>query len=204
MRRQVVAAAVGLLTLLLSLVGIASPARWARGMLAFERQHGLHATEILLRLLLGSVLGRRALAPITSSISMISRPEPCPRRMSMRHALLLCLLLPTLAPAQPALQTEFPPAATPLASEALKKLLTGRTFLITPAAGAEMRLEYRDAYAYINIGNRSDSGKWRVEGSAACIDWQVFPAGCSEVRVAGDVIYTKRASNGEVVVMRPR
>ncbi|MDO9075777.1 MAG: DUF995 domain-containing protein [Rubrivivax sp.] len=121
----------------------------------------------------------------------------------MKHALLLCLLVPTLALAQPTLQTEFPKTAKPLESEALKKLLTGRTFLISQAAGSEMRLQYRDTYAYINIGNRSDSGKWRVEGSAACIDWQVFPAACSEVRVDGELIYTKRASNGEVVVMRP-
>jgi hypothetical protein len=122
----------------------------------------------------------------------------------MRHALLLSLLLPTLAPAQPALQTEFPPAAAPLAPDALKQLLTGKVFTVNPASGPEMRLEYRDSYAYVNVGNRSDSGKWRVEGSAACIDWKVFPPGCSEFRLLGDVLYTKRASNGEVVVMRPR
>ncbi len=121
----------------------------------------------------------------------------------MRHTLLLSLLLPALASAQPALQTEFPKAATPLESGALQKLLTGRSFTVSQAVGSEMRLQYRDTFAYINIGNRADSGKWRVEGSAVCVDWRVFAAGCSEVRVDGDVIYTKRASNGEVLVMRP-
>jgi hypothetical protein len=122
----------------------------------------------------------------------------------MRHALLLCLLLPTLAPAQPTLQTEFPAAATPFEPDALKKLLTGRVFVMAPATGPEIRLEYRDSYAYVNIGPRSDSGKWRVEGSSACVDWRVFPAGCSEFRALGDVVYAKRSSNGEVVVMQPR
>lgn len=121
----------------------------------------------------------------------------------MRQAVLSCLLLPLMALAQPALQTEFPKSAAPLETEALKKLLTGRSFLLTPAAGSPMRLQYRDSYAYLNIGNRSDSGKWHVEGSAVCIAWQVFPVGCSEIRVDGDTLYTKRASNGEVVVMRP-
>ncbi len=49
-------AAIGLLTVVLSLVMIASPAGWSRGILAFERQRGFHAAEITSRLLLGGVL----------------------------------------------------------------------------------------------------------------------------------------------------
>jgi hypothetical protein len=119
-------------------------------------------------------------------------------------AVLIGLLMPSLSMAQPALQTEFPAAAVPLDAQALTRLLSGRTFMVTPSTGPEMRLEYRGAYAYINIGNRSDSGKWRIEGSAACIDWQQLAVGCNEVRVEGPVIYWKRSSNGEVVVLKPK
>lgn len=49
-------AAIGLLTIVLSLMMIASPEGWSRGILAFERQPWFHVTEIATRLLLGTVL----------------------------------------------------------------------------------------------------------------------------------------------------
>lgn len=122
----------------------------------------------------------------------------------MRHALHLCLLLPALALAQPALQTEFPAGAVPLEPAALQKLLSGRVFLVVPAAGPPWRLQFNESYAYINVANRSDSGRWRVEGSAICMDWRIFPSGCSETRRDGDTVYLKRSTNGEVVILKPQ
>ena len=116
----------------------------------------------------------------------------------------LLLLAPTFALAQLWVPTVFPSEAVPLTPEALKQRLAGKAFLVRPAAGAEMRLQYQETDALINIGNSSDSGKWRVEGSSVCVDWQKFPPGCSEVRLVGDVMYTKRASNGEIVILQPR
>ncbi len=122
----------------------------------------------------------------------------------MRHALPLCLLLPALALAQSALKTEFPAAAVPLEPPALQKLLSGRVFHVAPAEGSPWRLQFNDTYAYINVGNRSDSGKWRVEGSAVCMDWRFFASGCSEARRDGDTLYVKRSTNGEVVIFKPQ
>ncbi|WP_309680750.1 hypothetical protein [Polaromonas sp.] len=116
----------------------------------------------------------------------------------------LLLLAPCCAIAQSAFPTAFPDGATPMTAEALKQRITGKVFTIIPAAGAQMRVQYQDTYAFVNSGSFSDSGKWRVEGSSVCIDWQKIPGGCSEMRTVGDAIYTKRASNGEVVIMQPK
>jgi len=122
----------------------------------------------------------------------------------MKIALSLLIALTGHAFAQSPLQTEFPQGATQLSAEALQKLLTGQTFLISQAVGLDMRIQYKERYAFINIGQRSDSGGWRVEGSSVCIDWRMFPKGCSEVRLKDDIIYLKRGSNNEVVVMKPQ
>lgn len=49
-------AAIGLLTIVLSLVMIASPSAWSRGILAFEQKPWFHAAEVASRLGLGAVL----------------------------------------------------------------------------------------------------------------------------------------------------
>ena len=118
------------------------------------------------------------------------------------------LFLPAFALAQASFPMEFPAGAVPLEPAALKQRLTGKTFWVKPAAGAEFQVQYQERDAYVNVympGNTvTDSAPWRVEGSAACIDFTKFRAGCSEFRLVGDVLYTKRVSNGEVVVMQPR
>lgn len=105
--------------------------------------------------------------------------------------------------AQPAFPTEFPAGSSPLSPEPLTKLVAGKVFKLKPATGAEIRVEYRDDWAYFNVGNSSDSGKWKAEGSAICVDWKRIPPGCSEMRMVGDTLYTKRVSNGEVLPMHP-
>ena len=122
----------------------------------------------------------------------------------MRNFLLSVLLAPVLALAQTSFPTSFPDEAVPLTSEALKQRLTGKTFLIKPVVGADLRIEYQDAYAFINVGGTSDSGKWRIEGSSVCVDWRKFPPSCSEARLVADTIYIKRANNGEVVALMPK
>jgi ribose/xylose/arabinose/galactoside ABC-type transport system permease subunit len=51
-----VVAAIGLLTVALSLVMIANPAGWSRGILHFSRKPYFHAAEIASRLLIGGLL----------------------------------------------------------------------------------------------------------------------------------------------------
>lgn len=122
----------------------------------------------------------------------------------LRTFLVLALLAPTLALAQASFPTVFPADAVPFEPEALKQRLAGKVFIMKPAAGAEIRLQYQDTNAYFNVGGASDSGKWRVDGSSVCVDWRRIAPGCSEMRRVGDTIYTKRASNGEVVVLQPQ
>ena len=120
------------------------------------------------------------------------------------RAFWLLVLAPGFVFAQAAAPTEFPAEAAPLDAEALKTLLTGKTFVMKPVAGEEVRLQYQSDFAYINIGRASDSGKWRIDGSSICYEWKRFPAGCSEHRQAGTVVYVKRYSNGEVVALQPK
>ncbi len=51
-----VIAAIGLLTMILSIVMIVSPAAWSRGILSFSQKPYFHITEIASRLLLGALL----------------------------------------------------------------------------------------------------------------------------------------------------
>jgi hypothetical protein len=119
----------------------------------------------------------------------------------MRMALIACLCAPVLAIAQAGFPTEFPVGATPLQRDDLQKKLAGRVVQMTYANGAEVRLEFKDTYAYVNSGKSSDTGTWRVQESQLCIDWQRFPSGCSDVRVVSELLYVKRVTNGEIVQM---
>ena len=119
----------------------------------------------------------------------------------MRIALAACLFAPVLALAQAGFPTEFPAGAETLQPDDLQKKLAGRVVQMKYANGADVRLEFKDAYAYVDSGRSSDSGKWRVHESQLCIDWQRFPSGCSQVRTVGDALYVKRLTNGEVVQM---
>jgi Protein of unknown function (DUF995) len=120
------------------------------------------------------------------------------------RAFWLLSLAPSFVFAQAAAPTEFPAEATPIAAEALMELLVGKTFVLKPVAGDEVRLQYQSDFAYINIGRASDSGKWRVDGSSVCYEWKKFPIGCSEHRQSGSVVYVKRYSSGEVVVLQSK
>lgn len=120
----------------------------------------------------------------------------------MRKWVASVLCVPVWAFAQVDFPKEFPAGAAVVEAAELQKKLTGRVAEMTYADRAEVRVEYRDTYAYLNVGQTSDTGKWRVDGSQVCIDWRRFSLVCFEVRAVGDTLYAKRAVNGEIVQMR--
>jgi hypothetical protein len=124
-------------------------------------------------------------------------------RKAMRRLLSVLLMLPALSFAQATFPTTFPEGAVPLTPEALKSRLSGKAFKVKQAVGPEYRVQYDSTNAYVDVGNFNDSGPWRVEGSSACIEFKRAKSGCSEYRLVGEVLYTKRISNGEVVAMIP-
>lgn len=117
----------------------------------------------------------------------------------MNRLLLTLLFLPLPIYAQTKLVTEFPEGAKPLAAEALKERFSGGDYAFRGANGAEVRMQFQGPRAEISAPVANDSGSWKIEGSAICFELQKFPSGCNEVRIAGDVLYWKRNSNGEVV-----
>jgi len=55
---------------------------------------------------------------------------------------------------------------------------------------------------FVNVSNgASDKGKWRVEGSLVCNEYERFPSGCAEMRASATRVCLKRPSTGEVVAM---
>ena len=122
----------------------------------------------------------------------------------MRTLFPLLFLLPSFVLAQPPFPTEFPAGAQSLAPEALKSRLSGKVFVATPFTGAEIRIEYQSEYAYVNVGDYTDSGKWRVEGSSVCISWTKQRLSCTEFRLVDETLYSKRGNNGEIVKLLPR
>lgn len=128
--------------------------------------------------------------------------------MRQAHMLAAWLAAPALAAAQgaaaPAVPTEFPPEAQALGDAALRERFSGRVLRAQPATGPGWRLEYKDTgYVFMDLTNGGrDTGRWRVEGTRLCIDFQRFPSGCNEIRALGEVLYLKRGS-GEVVALNP-
>ena len=118
--------------------------------------------------------------------------------------LYVLIAIPVLSAAQSVAPTAFPEGATALASDSLRERLAGKVFSVRPVSDPEIRVQYQGDFAFVNIGNASDAGKWRVEGSSVCNDWRNFRPSCSEVRLLGDVMYIKRANNGEVIAMQPK
>jgi hypothetical protein len=116
----------------------------------------------------------------------------------------LLFLAPTLVLAQTAFTTDWPTGAQPLTPDLLRQRLIGKKFAAKPTTGPEVRTEYQETYTFINVGDVSDSGTWRTEGSAVCAEWRKLRPSCSEIRLVGEVLYVKRANNGEVIALLPR
>jgi len=124
----------------------------------------------------------------------------------VKHMRILALVfsVPALAPAQTAFPTEWPSGAEPLTPEALRQRLVGRTFVAKSLTSPEVRIQFGETYAYLNIGDTRDTGKWRTEGSTVCNEWSKLRHACSEYRTVGDVLYVKRANNGEIMAVVPK
>lgn len=119
-------------------------------------------------------------------------------------ALALCAAA-SLASAQPA-PAAWPDGAQSLAADALRAKVAGKVFKAEGGTAKPSRLQYKDdGFVFLNVSTGfRDTGKWRVEGTYLCTDWQTAPnSGCSEVRVAGDVLYVRR-SNGELLSLTPQ
>lgn len=109
---------------------------------------------------------------------------------------LMLLVISSTAFAQSA---EFPSGASPLPAADLKARFTGASYVFRDAKGVEVRLKFGDSNVEVQAPRASDSGPWKAEGSAICIEFTRFKSGCNEVRLAGDQLYWKRNSNDEVV-----
>ena len=108
--------------------------------------------------------------------------------------------------AQSAIPTTFPEGAIPATAEQLKARLTDRVLGARMTNGDDWRFEYKsNGYFFLNTGRGyADTGKWRVEEGRVCAEMQKSGAACSEMRILNDVLYLKRASNGEVVALHPK
>ena len=120
------------------------------------------------------------------------------------RTLLILLFAPAFAAAQASFPTEWPSGSQLLSADALRLRLIGKTFVGKPVTGSDVRIQYQETYAYINVGDFSDSGTWRTEGSAVCNEWRKIRPACSEMRALGDDLYVKRANNGEIMSLLPK
>ena len=118
--------------------------------------------------------------------------------------LLAGLIAPAVAFAQASFSTEWPTGAEALSPDTLRQRLVGKSFTAKSVTGPDVRTEYQETVAYINVGSTSDSGPWRTEGSAVCNEWRKLRPACSEIRAVGDALFVKRANNGEIMALLPR
>jgi hypothetical protein len=143
-------------------------------------------------------------AAATRLVALISLDVNHQMGSTTMRTFLAVLIAPTIALAQPAFPTEWPSGAETLQPDALRQRLIGKSFVAKSVTGPDVRTEYQDTVAYINVGSTSDFGPWRTEGSAVCNEWKKLRPACSEMRVVGEVLYVKRANNGEVMALVPR
>ena len=126
--------------------------------------------------------------------------------MSLRAVSSFALLLvASCAYSQTTLPTEYPKDATAVGSEAIQQKLFGKIFAANVTDGNAWRLEFRaTGYMFLNTdGGYGDYGKWWVEGNQWCVELRRTGLACSELREKGALLYFKRASNGEIVQLRP-
>ena len=102
--------------------------------------------------------------------------------------------------------TEFPADAEIIEGEALRQRMAGKSFTAVAADGQEMRLQYKEnGFAFIDTSRGfRDTGKWRVDGKNICTDWSRAPNGCAEVRFQGEVVYLRRISNNEILLLKQK
>ena len=61
-----------------------------------------------------------------------------------------------------------------------------------------------DADLFVDAsGGYRDTGKWRVEGSQLCVDWQRGSNVCNETRLKDGALYVKRSDSAEILMLMP-
>ena len=120
----------------------------------------------------------------------------------MKFFLPLAFLYAVSASAQTAIPTEFPVDAVPLSAPALTEKLSGKVFVAKMTDGTDWRYQFQGGFLFFNISSGySDSGPWRIDGSNLCLVPKKTAASCSEMRSKGELLFIKRASNGEVATL---
>ena len=123
----------------------------------------------------------------------------------MKYFISLALLYTASVAAQPAIPTEFPADAVPLAAPDLTARLGEKVFFAKMTDGTDWRYQFKGGYLFFNISSGySDNGTWRIEGSSLCLNPKKTVASCSEMRSKGELLFIKRASNGEVATLVQR
>ena len=117
----------------------------------------------------------------------------------------ITLISAASAVAQTAIPTEFPADAVPLNAPDLTARLSEKVFVAKMTDGTDWRYQFKGGYLFFNISSGySDSGTWRIEGSSLCLNPKKTAASCSEMRSKGELLFIKRASNGEVATLVQR
>jgi len=88
----------------------------------------------------------------------------------------------------------------------LKARLAGRVYGTRSSDGRDWRIEWKsNGYVFVDLSNGyKDSGKWTVEEGKSCSDLKKTGSSCSDMRLVGDVLYMRRASNGEIMELKPK
>jgi hypothetical protein len=117
---------------------------------------------------------------------------------------ILSLALLSLAlPAWAQLTTDFPANSEAVTAESFEQNFAGRTLEGTRADGTTFRIDPAKGGSYSEMSRgRSANGKWRIEAGKLCTEMYRTDSGCNDVRAAGDVLYYKRNTNGEVVALK--
>ena len=123
----------------------------------------------------------------------------------MKVLIPLSFLCATATIAQTSMPTEFPADALPLAAAELTERLSEKVLFAKMTDGAEWRYQFKGGYFYLNVSTGySDDGPWHIDGTKLCVKLRKTAASCSEMRSKGELLFVKRASNGEVATLRLR
>lgn len=117
---------------------------------------------------------------------------------------LLCMGSSALA--QGTVPTEYPADAKPVPESEIATRLSGKVYTVKTISSGNWRFEFaKNGYVYLDTeSGYRDTGTWRAEGGKWCANFQKTGDSCAELYAVGEVLYYKRARNGEVVAMTVR
>ena len=118
--------------------------------------------------------------------------------MKIRHLLFAAALFPLAIQAEdvpkPANADDslFPKGSKPLDDAVLRERISGHDFITHSWTSNVARYQFHaNGNAWINLGQQSDKGPWRIEGSRICVDWKFGTPNCMEVRELDGKMYTR-------------